>query len=339
MARPKKEVVDWFPHYCVSKKTMFILEQKFGNNGYAFWFKLLEVLGTQPGHFIDLNDTMQMEFLQAKTRMDGITTVEMLDLLSNLQAIDSELWSRNVVWSENFVTGVEAVYTNRRVETPKKPSFYIEKYPKNGISTHKSTQREVERSRENNNNNNNIKNEEEIKNEEKNVDDDEKIGNETSRKNAENITEYLNLPDDKKKIINQLTARLISFSKVEDIFIENKTITFLDFKNYIKKRNTIIDVEDVFYYSPNDGKLFSLLDLVFYSEKDATFLNQIRKLKPQLNEELILKWIYYAANHIYSQDGNDNIQGFKKRILFSWNSIPGNKFRKENNVNIKPMQY
>ena len=45
MTRPRKQTVDWFPHYCRHGKTMAILEEKYGNNGFAFSFKLLEILG------------------------------------------------------------------------------------------------------------------------------------------------------------------------------------------------------------------------------------------------------------------------------------------------------
>ena len=51
MTRPMKKGVDYFPHACVHGQTMFILEQRWGNDGYAFWFKLLEMLGTTEGHF------------------------------------------------------------------------------------------------------------------------------------------------------------------------------------------------------------------------------------------------------------------------------------------------
>ena len=46
MARPKKQTVDYFPHIIKQGKTMTILENRFGNDGYAFWFKLLEILGS-----------------------------------------------------------------------------------------------------------------------------------------------------------------------------------------------------------------------------------------------------------------------------------------------------
>ena len=67
MARPKKRTVDYFPHQCNHGKTMFILEQKYGNDGYAFWFKLLELLGTTEGHFLHLENSADWEFLHPKT--------------------------------------------------------------------------------------------------------------------------------------------------------------------------------------------------------------------------------------------------------------------------------
>ncbi len=70
MARPKKKGVDYFPHDCVTGKTIFILEQKYGNDGYAFWFKLLEFLGTKEGHYLDCHNIEDIEFLQAKTHLD-----------------------------------------------------------------------------------------------------------------------------------------------------------------------------------------------------------------------------------------------------------------------------
>lgn len=149
MARPKKNSVDYFPHQCISGKTIFILEQKFGNDGYAFWFKLLEILGTKSGHFLDLNSIMEVEFLQAKTRTSDVTTVEILDLLASLAAIDTELWGHKVIWSQNFVDGIKDVYTNRRVGIPARPSFYNSKLIQDVVSTSESTQSKVKESKVN----------------------------------------------------------------------------------------------------------------------------------------------------------------------------------------------
>jgi hypothetical protein len=127
---------------------MFILEQKYGNDGYAFWFKLLELLGTTEGHFLHLENSADWEFLQAKTRLYGDKCREILDLLARLDAIDRELWeSHRVVWSQNFVDGIAPVYRNRGVETPSKPSFYTRKPSDGGVSTPENPQSRVEESR------------------------------------------------------------------------------------------------------------------------------------------------------------------------------------------------
>lgn len=136
MARPKKRTVDYFPHQCNHGKTMYIIEQKYGNDGYAFWFKLLELLGTAEGHYLQFINPEDWEFLQAKTRTSDSFCQEILDLLARLDAIDRELWeSYRVVWIQNFVDGIADVYRNRRAETPKRPCFYNQKPGEDEVST------------------------------------------------------------------------------------------------------------------------------------------------------------------------------------------------------------
>ena len=151
MARPKKQTVDYFPHHCNHKKTMYILEQRYGNDGYAFWFKLLEMLADTKGHYIDFNDDTSWEFLQAKTHKDGGFCKEILDLIAKLDAIDPELWGVKVVWSQNFVDGISDAYKNRRVELPQRPSFYIQKPRQDLVSTYINPQTKLKETKVNNN--------------------------------------------------------------------------------------------------------------------------------------------------------------------------------------------
>ena len=123
---------------------MFILEQRWGNDGYSFWFKLLETLGTTEGHYIDCNDPAAWQFLQATTRQDEITTSSILDVLASLNAIDSELWENKIIWSQNFVDGIASVYSNRRVEKPSRPDNYKKKPEDNGNTTRRNPQSIVE---------------------------------------------------------------------------------------------------------------------------------------------------------------------------------------------------
>ncbi len=122
---------------------MFIVEQKYGNDGYAFWFKLLELLGDTADHYIDLKKEAAREFLQAKTRLDGDICNEILDLLAKLQAIDAELWEEEIIWCQNFVDGISDVYCNRRTETPTRPSFYRQKPSAGVVSTDRNPQTKV----------------------------------------------------------------------------------------------------------------------------------------------------------------------------------------------------
>lgn len=124
MARPKKTTVDYFPHNCDGGKTIFILQQSFGNDGYAFWFKLLELLGKTNNHYLDCRNNADFKFLQAITHTDEDLTCKILDLLCSLEAIDKELWENRIIWCQNFVDNIKDVYLNRRVEIPSKPNFY-----------------------------------------------------------------------------------------------------------------------------------------------------------------------------------------------------------------------
>jgi hypothetical protein len=121
MSRPQKQSVEYFPHFCVSGKTIFILKTRHGNNGYAFWFQLLEELGSSNGHYLDLNSEEYCEFLSAKTLVSVTEMMSVLDLLSRLDAIDQRLWQKKIVWSQNFVDNLAQVYAKRVVSAPEKP--------------------------------------------------------------------------------------------------------------------------------------------------------------------------------------------------------------------------
>jgi DnaD/phage-associated family protein len=134
MARPKKQTIDYFPHYVNHHRTMFVLESKYGNDGYAFWFKLLEVLGNSQGMVYDCNNVSDWEFLLAKTHLNSETANKILDTLADLDAIDMELWQHKIVWSQNLVDNVRDAFKRRIAEMPIKPSLCMQKPPSSDIS-------------------------------------------------------------------------------------------------------------------------------------------------------------------------------------------------------------
>lgn len=124
MGRSTKKGVDYFQHDtdASEKTTLFALEAKYGNDGYAFWFKLLELLGKKDTAAIDCSDNNEWYYLLHKMRMEGTQVDEILGLLSNLKAIDPDLWTQHrIIWSDNFVARLNVVYSKRKEGAPLKP--------------------------------------------------------------------------------------------------------------------------------------------------------------------------------------------------------------------------
>jgi len=120
MSRPSTATVDYFPHIVKSGKTIYVLEMKFGNDGYAAWFKILEQIGATDGHYVDCRDLATWEYLVAKCRVDEDKLMAIILTLSNVGAIDRELWSQKVIFCQNFLANVEELYKRRTVAIPTK---------------------------------------------------------------------------------------------------------------------------------------------------------------------------------------------------------------------------
>lgn len=148
MARPIKNTVEYFPHFVKSGRTVFILESRYGNDGYAFWYKLLEILGESEGHRYDCSEPSSWEYLVSKARITAEQAEEIIALLIGLGKIDRGLWEEHrVIWVENFVRNLEGVYKMRHVIRPSKPEFSSEKPEGVGVFS-EETQQGVEFSSE-----------------------------------------------------------------------------------------------------------------------------------------------------------------------------------------------
>jgi hypothetical protein len=122
MARPKKQEVDYFPHFCEHGKVLFILEDRWGNDGYAAFYRLMELLGKTRGHCYDCSNPEGWEYMIAVIRVDEDTVVDILDKLASMQVIDNILWSEKRIWMQSFVDSISDVYVRRKVDLPTKPA-------------------------------------------------------------------------------------------------------------------------------------------------------------------------------------------------------------------------
>ena len=166
MARPKKATVDYFPHMTEHGSTLFILQNRWGNDGYAAWFKILERIGSTDGLYIDCRKSGTWHFLQAYTNVTGNVLTEILDTVAELGKIDKSLWSHKIIFCQNFVDGVVDAFRKRLNTLPTRSAVFIscdltpfefpaEETPLNDIKDTKteqsaagSTERERERERE-----------------------------------------------------------------------------------------------------------------------------------------------------------------------------------------------
>ena len=161
MARPQKQTVDYFPHDtdASDRRTLTIIQNKFGNDGFALWFKLLQLLGKSNGHYYCFKDPGDWEFLLAKTHIsDPEIARNILETLATLDAIDKKLFSEHqVIWSQGFVDRLKSVYVKRNEPLPIKPDFTVSvggnevSVSENPVSDTDNPQSKVKESKVNNN--------------------------------------------------------------------------------------------------------------------------------------------------------------------------------------------
>lgn len=125
MGRPTRNNVDYFPHFANARngKTLKILQSIFGNDGYACFFKLLEILGESKGHYYFFGDFGDWMFLVSEFGVDEEKATRILELLSRDGAIDPDLYAQKIIWSENFAECLEPVYRKRGREKPSRPGY------------------------------------------------------------------------------------------------------------------------------------------------------------------------------------------------------------------------
>jgi hypothetical protein len=126
MGRKQSNTVDYFPHFAEPGKTVFILKSRFGNDGYAFWFQLLEVLCKEENHFYDCRGEAEWQYLLARTGVSEETGRELLNILATLGKIDRTLWQKKVIWCSKLVVNLADVYKKRERVAPGKPSIAAE---------------------------------------------------------------------------------------------------------------------------------------------------------------------------------------------------------------------
>ncbi len=135
MPRPRKQTVDWFPHYVTNGKTKFVLRSRFGMAGIGAWWNILELLCRTPGHAYYCVKSLEWQFLVAEMGLSEVETEEFIKCLVDLEAIDADLWSKRVIWCQHLVDEIGDAYKNRNAKLPIKPGDNPAEQADEGITT------------------------------------------------------------------------------------------------------------------------------------------------------------------------------------------------------------
>ncbi len=114
MARPKKTGVDYFPHdvNALNDDKIEALRYKFGNDGYAVYFILLEKIYSSGGIY-ELPKGARRNILVSKLMIDEELFEKILNECIELELFDKELYKDNKLSSSRIIETIEKINERR----------------------------------------------------------------------------------------------------------------------------------------------------------------------------------------------------------------------------------
>lgn len=113
MGRDVKKTVEYYPHYIGDGKKMFTIQNKYKNDGYATWNKLLELLAKTENHYLDLSIKSELMFIASYCLVDEDKLLLIIDDITMLGEFDTFLWENRLIWCEKFIESIKTAYLKR----------------------------------------------------------------------------------------------------------------------------------------------------------------------------------------------------------------------------------
>ena len=149
MARPPKEGLDYFSHDtdAVNDEKIEALRALYGNDGYAFYFIMLERIYRTPDSRLKVSDAETRQILARKVDVDIDKFNKMLDTALNVGCFDKRLFHKTGQITSNGVQKRAKVVIDKRLkmkenyekrkvsatETPQKPGQKVHKVKKSKV--------------------------------------------------------------------------------------------------------------------------------------------------------------------------------------------------------------
>lgn len=126
MARPERNTVDYFPYYCDEGEKMYYIDERYGNDGFATFIKILTHLARTDYHYLDLSKKTTQMFLSAKCKVSTEILNSIITDLAELGKFNLALWSENkIVWCQDFIDSIQDAYKKRNNECVSLDSLLI----------------------------------------------------------------------------------------------------------------------------------------------------------------------------------------------------------------------
>ena len=124
MARKQKNYVDYFPHDTHQSKAVRTISKTYGNDGYAFYYKLRELLGRTDNYNYDLSEQIDWFDFLGEMAIKEEQAKELIEFLVTIGELDKELWEQDKrLWSNSLIEDISDVYNKRKAKIPHKYSF------------------------------------------------------------------------------------------------------------------------------------------------------------------------------------------------------------------------
>ncbi len=150
MARPQKEGLDYFPHDtdAVNDEKIEALRALHGNDGYAFYFILLERIYRSPQSQIDISDTETLQILARKVSVTNDKFSEMMKTALKWRCFDPDKYKNRHILTSNGIkkralpvvekrVSMRLKYQKVNIPTPISPTETIPETPQSKVKNSK----------------------------------------------------------------------------------------------------------------------------------------------------------------------------------------------------------
>jgi len=124
--RPEKTNVDYFPHFVHRSRELELIEHRHGSDGYAAYFKLLEMVSDSKYHKLKINTQDQIDIFEMQMKVGPKVYKDVIQILINAGKIDQELWDKEkTIWMDDFVQLLSPAWYKRGKRIPTKDEIAL----------------------------------------------------------------------------------------------------------------------------------------------------------------------------------------------------------------------